>query len=289
MAYFLVGPINSGDTVALSHQGGTALYILNTYKDDQGNTQIFFDSNVTGILTDQAATVPTFSLTGSGNSVNLQGPDGGLSWDADFNAGLAIIGQTFNQIQNTYQPWSPPALSLTGVSYEAMTPDNHPILFKLGAMGATGPVFTGDTTSEILYLPMTWFFGCSGNNCQSNSSIDGTILSNYCSITNDPTNCNGVQTSGFTQLSDAVVGVRYQYCALGTNCSSNCNGPCTSSLDDCEFNSSNGQFACTFDPNNIVKPGFWEQPWFIITVIVFVVLIIILLIVLFLRKKKREN
>lgn len=282
MSFFLLGPINSGDTVALTHQEQDKLYVLNTFTDTQGNTEIFFDSNVKGIIESGAASVPSFKVTGSNPNVLLQGSTTALSWDADFNAGLATVGREFIQSQNTYQPWNPPAVSLAGVTYFLVTPDNHPIIFRLGESTATGPTFNGATSNTAQYLSQNWFF-CTDGNCQENETVLGSITSDYCSQTNDPTICSTVQTSGFTQLSDASLGVRYQYCALGNFCSSNCNGPCSSSLDVCQFTSNTGQFACSFSPstNNI-----FEQPWFIVSAIVIFVLVILLLIVLYLRRRQ---
>lgn len=285
MSFFLQGPINASQAVILCYQKGSTIYILNSYIDTAGARQIFYDSNVKGIISGDGNTVPIFSIAGNSTSITLNGSMGGLSWNDSFIAGLASVGRTITQSQNIVQPWDPPVISLTGVQYQLLTTQGPPISFRIGSMTSTGPKFEASNVFGGIYATTIWFFGCNGNTCTENNTSIGTITSYYCANTTaDPSTCAGIQTFGWTDINDAKVGVRYQYCVTGSNCSAQCKGPCTQMYGICEYNTSSGEFGCKNDPQESGVPWF-EQPWFFI-LMVFIGLIVFFFIIYLVTRKK---
>lgn len=297
MQYFLDGPVNARDKFLLSTQINGVLYILNSYPDAGGNPIIFFDSNVPEIVASgtDVPSVPVFSAVKAGNGVNVVTNSGGLSFDNSSKAQIRSTPAVLAPSQDIYtQPTD--SIFLTGVNYTLNTTTGNAIIFDYGtSAGCTGAGATGGinspcvaitgTITNIIALPLQWYFGCQGVNYNSSNTVAGSVCSAFCTISpNSPlctdinnSLCTNYQSQGWTQLSDCKVGVPFNYCAVGKNCGdNNCNGACSSTLSTCTYH--DGGFKCT-------QKKFEGIPWWgWVIIAVIVVIIFIAIIALFFRK-----
>lgn len=287
--YFLQGPITTGSQVMLSYIVGKTVYILNTYTAADGTLSLLLDSNISSIA-GNVGSVPIFAVTGSSTQIQLQQPGlGGLGYDANGDAQITVNAANLGPLQSSFATWSFNNILLTGVPYQLQNQVGKDITFSYGSSttNPTTPTIDG-TTTQILFLPVTWFFGCQGGQPGFENDDPGqSILGSYCSLNPGATLCSEIQTQGWTTVEECQQGVSYSYCLVGETCgNSNCNGPCSSDLFDC--GASNGNFSCSFDINNLFMGEWWIAPWFIGVVIIIVILFIILIIVAYLGPRSKK-
>jgi len=278
-SYWLDGAIPAGAEVVLTNQTGGQLAVLAGYTDSSGAPQLLFD---TSPLT-SGGTLLKFQLTG-----NLQQAlfgttgSGALGYNQSNQAALTINPASLVPVQSIYAPWGGPFLA--GVPYQLKNQVGKILTFPMGQIDSQGQATITGSTDKVLVLPSLWYFGCqAGQPGLENTEAKGSVLSAYCALNPGATACTGIQTQGWTDLSDCEAGPIYSYCSVNQYCSAACKGPCASNFDDCTYNPNSG-FSCQFDPNDLFKGQWWRQPWFIYLCLLVLGLLLLLVLVWYFRR-----
>lgn len=281
---FLLGPISSGFSFMMVSIQGTTPYILTTAPLGDG-VIYYWESNVLN------SSIPIFSSNGPINNVTIidSSSGGGIGFRSDGKTiGNAQVPTPLNMVQTKFATWWPPDTFIYGPTYTIFN-----------SSGATASIFstsspTGPTipANNILILPVLWYFpSTTPNTCNVINTPGDTVLNWLCNVNQKDPNCQGVQTyKGWSNLTDCLDGVFYQYCLPNQTCgNNNCNGPCQQIYYDCDYSSPN--FVCTFNPTNFFTESAWySNPYFIGAVVAIVLVIIIVLIGLFLAiRSARKN
>ena len=210
------GPIDYGSDVIVYSIISGKLYTLNTDKDGK----LMLDSNILGLKSPYV-----FRLAqGPDGSIKLQGSKGGISYDKNNYAEIAVVGTSLFLSQNTYSSWNDRLLS--GIFYEVRIPN---ISIATGDMRTSEfsdmKTLTSSTESELL----------NSLRFRDNSSLmtpGGTLNFTYGSIDNTGTKDQTGSTtriiltsSGFytaynkstnkvTTISDPYTTIMTLYCSL---------------------------------------------------------------------------
>ena len=285
MSYIITGPISYGSRVIIIARFGGELYALNSYTDKNNKVQVFLDSNVIPLFGDPS-TLPVFLLGGSTPNIQLNSTGiGGLGYDGNNDAILQADG-AFLSPSSTYASWGGNNPLLASIPYSLLTPSNAKVIFNLGDSSSGTPKMTG-TTTDIVFMPIVWYFGCSGSQPGlENSDAGQTIQAAYCGTTNDPSNCTSVQTQGWSTLQGCEEGVVYAYCTSGNYCSKACWGPCQSQYDECTYDPSTGGGICAFDINDLFSGSWWKSTWFLSTSGILLAIIVLIVLVLYFKSQR---
>jgi len=270
---FLLGPINSDNSVMLVSIQNKTPYILNLSK----NLQYYWEDDINSLKN------PVVFNISQNQSINnafnfLDATNGGyLSFDPLDNV-TVINSQTSTNIlftQPLYNPWDPPTLFLASVIY---TLSNVTVqTLKIQNIPA----------NNIIILPSLWYYGCSvDGNFNIINNAKASAINFFCSIS-FKSYCPSVLKPAWTTQKDCIDGMVYNYCTVEKNwnyCGTdNCNGPCLQSGTFCNFNSDN-TFTC-ISTNKYAAGPFWKTPWFLGTVIGLAGIIFFLIILLIIIKE----
>jgi len=251
----------------------------------QGGLLYYWESNLTTI--ELSSTLGIFTAEGTLDSLTISDTKngGGIAFEANGTTiGNALRPATIKMSQSLFANWFPPDIFLSAVIYSMFNSNGATAGILTSPPGTGG---TGGTTipaNNIIILPVLWYFNCtsSGRYDVINQPIN-SIINWFCVVSPDIQGCNNINItkSGWTNLSDCIVGNNYSYCPTGHLCgNNNCNGPCSVIYDDCNFSSNN--YVCVFDPTKFfADTQWWESPYFIGAVVGVFVIIIILIIVAF--------
>ena len=277
MSYWLNGPVVSGSQVIITHQEGKDVYPLMMYPGASGVQKLILETQPTKT----GASLISFNMTGLTQAFfNSQGA-GALGYDSNGNAAIAINAAALTPSQTNYAPWGGPFLA--GVGYLLVNQVSKTVAFDIGHVDDQGMATVSKQTGVVMVIPSTWYFGCSnGKPGYENDTPDGSLESAICALTPGSEQCKGIQTQGWTLLSDCEAGNVYQYCAINKLCGTMCKGPCASNLDSCDYYQDQG-YACDFNPNNLFVGQWWRQPWFILVCFLILGLVLILILVMYFR------
>lgn len=206
---------------------------------------------------------------------------------------------TFILKESSYDPWGAPYLLLSGAFYNLYASQSNvdiQITFKNANNVIVGPQSLSSV--NLFFIPNTFYINSDSTVYLANMGSGSTTAAAYYifnTTQGTPTQWGlTYPVMGWSTSSDAQNGVSYNYCSLGTYCSSQCRGPCSNVLDSCYYDSSSqsGGFTCEPDPFKVITSGWWKSKWFISMVIVISVvllLLVILIAVLFERSKKKKK
>jgi hypothetical protein len=289
---FLLGPVDTQDSFMLASIQNGNPYVLDAAP--LGSGVIYYwnsGSGPTGL--DAFGILPVFTANGTTDALALSDSTngGGLGLRSDgVTLGNAPSPLALNWSQPDFATWQPPDVLLSRVQYSV-----------LNSSGATTQILTGPTgnaptipADNVIILPVIWYSGCtqSGSTVNIQAEINqpaDSIENWFCLVNSGITGCTGAALiqSGWTNLTDCVNDINYDYCPTGSTCGSdNCNGPCGAVYEDCLLGT-NSNYECIINPEAaFADTAWWKSPYFIGAVIGIVVLILVIIFVIFILVRK---
>ena len=139
-------------------------------------------------------------------------------------------------------------------------------------------------------IPVVYYFNCTAAQypyleppqCHMNQSAQTAINTVFCGLTNKlGTKVCPNEVAGWTTPNDALQSHSYNYCPVDQpTCQPNCKAPCSDGYDSCNWDPTQSQFSCTFDPNVLFQGEWWKKPWFIgLVIILFLILVIVIALI----------
>ena len=285
VSYYLIGPIESDDTILLVANIKKIPYFLTL---DSG--RLVFDPRTNGpnkpLQLSVSVTTHGVSLSFT-NSQSTKSYVGVNKTDSDT---IAIV----SNVSGTLIPSSPDVNEwgefLAGVHYtfhgskgalitwQAYVPDPTSIQNGIPTSIAMtdGQPEIQNFRDIIRVLPGQWY---EEGSCAETTGIEAVIQAEVMWVTE-----TGQVPNGYTDLDDCQVGVRYSYCGKNVDCSKSCKGPCTRVGVDCSFNNDVNGFACT-DPPKPEEP-IYRRPWFLVGISIIAVIVVLLFFLFLFRFRK---
>lgn len=239
-------------------------------------------------------TVVTFDPVFSGtNTLNLNAPSGTVNFgyaQISNPSGLGEItvatnvttSQAITYTQTTVSQWANQLLS--GVPYTLATPSGTDLRYVFEDGTTTGTV----RQVTPYFLPVTYYYGCTGTTVESYDTVSDTVILSYCSILKDlgTDNCPNVPKVGWTTADDCTVGNNYTYCSTDSTkqCTGNCKSDCPSG-QTCNFATT---YSCVADPPT---KSFNLTTWQVVGIVIGAILVIAIIYFIFhsINKHKKSK
>lgn len=230
-----------------------------------------------------------FHISGATSSVQLaeSNPNSGAYLAGkDQVLSLSDSATSLTAKQDNYQEWGPPEILLSCVSYNFYTDTSSQDPLQVYILRA------GETSSTLITTPLIAvstisYYGCNGETCDVANTISQALKIAYCNILKSPPNACLPIIQSWTTTSDAGQGKVYNYCSSGTNCSSNCKGPCTKTNYECLYDGQS--FVCKFSIWDLFSGQWWKKPWFLVLIGLSLVIGAIFLIAVYLSFKQGKQ
>lgn len=251
--------------------------------------QYYWESNINNLSSTIQPVV--FSSQGTLDSLIITDitNNGGIGFREDtITIGHSLSPSTLKMSQPLFNNWLPPNIFLSSVNYTIFNSSGGIGYIQISPI--TNPTEAPLTipANNIIILPIIWYFNCTSDgrydiiNQPSNSLINW-----FCLVDPNISQCSNITLApgGWTNLSDCTNGVVYNYCAVNAICgTNNCNGPCPSFYDNCEYSA--GNYSCTFDPDNLINGRTWyTSPYFIGSIVATIIIIIVLIILIIIVRR----
>jgi hypothetical protein len=293
-----LGPISNNQNVIFLTSIGSTGYFLNGVTGPNNSVSYYWESSLDPIVASNP-TVPYFNLSSNNYDATISASFADQVNSGSYlsiNNGILSSSNSVSNItlsQSQYAPWGIPFALLSGVDYSIQ--DGN---------GNTASIYSDNslkntvTAENIIVVPVPSVQECvvQGQSASAYYGNPQEIIASWLCIesSNPPSGCTALLPLPdfyWTQATDCLNSVRYQYCPTGATCGSeeNCNGPCSNPVDTCKYNSSNSEFTCSIDVKK-VESTWYKDPLIIgvLAGIIGLILVILLVMAIVFFKRKKQ-